>query len=102
MSIARWRRIREGIAGLHYAPLRRLRLGRPVGPPPPGVRDTSRVRTAVDRFIEAALEKAGLTLGPEAPREALVRRVSFALSGLPPSPDEIAAFLSDPARAEAR
>src|SRR5439155_7996053 len=50
---------------------------------------------AVDRFIEAALEKQGLTLGPETSRSTLIRRVSFDLTGLPPTLSEIETFLND-------
>ena len=57
----------------------------------------SRVRGPVDRFIQRALEDRGLTLGPDADRATLIRRLSFDLTGLPPTPDEIAAFVDDPA-----
>jgi len=59
------------------------------------VRDAARVRTAIDHFVEAALEKQGLSLGLEADRATLLRRVSFDLTGLPPSLSEMAAFLED-------
>src|SRR5436190_13550944 len=52
-------------------------------------------RTDVDRFIVAALEKKGLSLGPEADRATLIRRVSFDLTGLPPAPAETDALLAD-------
>jgi hypothetical protein len=52
-------------------------------------------RTAVDRFVLAALEAKGIALNPEADRATLVRRVSFDLTGLPPTVGEIDAFLSD-------
>ncbi|HLJ12498.1 MAG TPA: PSD1 and planctomycete cytochrome C domain-containing protein [Planctomycetaceae bacterium] len=61
----------------------------------PAVSDSTRLRNAVDRFIEAALENEQLTIGPEAGRGTLIRRVSFDLTGLPPAPEEIAAFLDD-------
>ena len=50
----------------------------------------------VDRYILASLEEAGLRPSPEADRHALLRRVSFDLTGLPPAPDLIQAFVSDP------
>ena len=56
----------------------------------------SRARTDVDRFILANLDAAGLTLSPDAKPERLVRRLYFDLIGLPPSPQEIDAFLNDP------
>src|SRR5262249_20796398 len=67
----------------------------PKGPPVPAVKDDARVRTAVDRFLEAALEKHGLSLGPESDRATLLRRVCFDLTGLPPTPAQIAAFVGD-------
>jgi hypothetical protein len=69
----------------------------PSRPSPPAVRDDRRVRGRIDRFIQRALEDRGLTLGPDADRATLIRRVSFDLTGLPPSPDAIAAFVADPA-----
>jgi hypothetical protein len=67
---------------------------RPVRPSLPGVRDESWVRTPIDRFILARLEKEGLTPSPEAPPETLVRRVSLDLIGLPPSPAEVDEFVA--------
>jgi hypothetical protein len=61
----------------------------------PSVHHPERARTVIDRFILAALEKKKLTLGPEADRLTVLRRVSFNLTGLPPSPREIEAFLLD-------
>jgi Protein of unknown function (DUF1553)/Protein of unknown function (DUF1549)/Planctomycete cytochrome C len=63
-------------------------------PPSPG--DHRRVRNAIDRFIQKSLERQGLTLGPDADRPTLIRRVSFDLTGLPPQPEEVAAFVADP------
>jgi hypothetical protein len=68
-----------------------------VRPRPPDVRDDRRLRTPVDRFVQHALEGIGLSLGPDADRGTLIRRVSFDLTGLPPSPAEIEQFLDDPA-----
>jgi hypothetical protein len=53
------------------------------------------IRTPVDAFILAQLEKDGLTPAAEADRTTLIRRVTFDLTGLPPTPDEIDAFLKD-------
>jgi len=61
----------------------------------PTVKDTARVRTPVDRFILAALEKNKLTLNNPVSRERLLRRVTFDLIGLPPTPEEIEAFVKD-------
>ncbi|MBN8249517.1 MAG: DUF1549 domain-containing protein, partial [Verrucomicrobia bacterium] len=62
---------------------------RPALPP---VRDGSRVQTPVDAFVQASLEARGETLAPPADPRSLLRRVSFDLTGLPPSLDEIRAF----------
>jgi hypothetical protein len=64
-------------------------------PAAPAVRDRAPVRTPIDRFIQKALEDGGLTIGPPADRTALIRRLSFDLTGIPPSPDEITAFVND-------
>ncbi|MCA1686681.1 MAG: DUF1549 domain-containing protein, partial [Planctomycetia bacterium] len=69
---------------------------RPVRPGPiPAVTDGDWVRTPVDAFILAGLETAGLRPSPEADRRTLIRRATFDLTGLPPSPDEVDAFLKD-------
>lgn len=51
--------------------------------------------TAVDRFILARIEEAGLQPSPPQERAALMRRATFDLTGLPPTPEEVAAFVSD-------
>ncbi len=63
--------------------------------PVPAVRDAARIRNDIDRFLQAALEDEQLSLGLEADRATLIRRVCFDLTGLPPTPDEIMAFLAD-------
>jgi mono/diheme cytochrome c family protein len=70
---------------------------RPSRPPLPDVHNTGWVRTPVDRFVLARLEKEGLSPAAEAPLETLVRRVSLDLVGLPPSPSEVDAVLADAA-----
>ena len=61
----------------------------------PAVRDPAWVRTAVDRFILARLEQQGLRPAPPASRLTLVRRATYDLTGLPPTPAEVAAFMAD-------
>ncbi|MFN0198632.1 MAG: PSD1 and planctomycete cytochrome C domain-containing protein [Planctomycetaceae bacterium] len=68
------------------------RLQSPTLPP---VKKPQACRTPIDRFIAAELDRAGLPFNPEADRNTLIRRVSFTLTGLPPTPDEIATFLAD-------
>ena len=62
---------------------------------PPTVRHASQVRNAIDRFVLKKLEDKGLSLAPEAKPLTLMRRAFFDLTGLPPTPDEVQAFLSD-------
>jgi hypothetical protein len=57
--------------------------------------DAESVRNPIDSFILARLEREGLQPSPEANRTTLIRRVMLDLTGLPPSPDEVDAFLSD-------
>ena len=69
---------------------------RPVqDPPPPAVGDPAWPRSGIDRFILAKLESRGLRPARTADRRTLLRRVTFDLIGLPPSPEEIEAFLHD-------
>ena len=67
----------------------------PARPALPAVSDASLARNDIDRFVLAKLESAGLSLSPEAPRETLIRRVTLDLTGLPPTPDDVAAFVAD-------
>jgi hypothetical protein len=67
----------------------------PVRPAVPAVQHAERVRNPIDAFVLAALEKKGLSLSPEADRLTLLRRAYFDLVGLPPTPQEIDAFLAD-------
>lgn len=63
--------------------------------PLPAVRDLAWARRTIDRFTLASMEKHGLTPSPEADRRTLVRRVTFDLVGLPPTPEEVEAFVAD-------
>ena len=67
----------------------------PEPPPLPKVKDTRWPRNEIDRFVLAGMESAGLKPNPEADRATLVRRLSFDLTGLPPTVEEVDAFLSD-------
>ena len=63
---------------------------------PPSVEDESWCRSPLDRFILAGLEARRLKPASPATREQLIRRVTFGLIGLPPTPGEIDAFVTDP------
>jgi hypothetical protein len=63
---------------------------------PPQVKDTSWIHTPIDQFILGALEAKQLHPNPAADRRTLIRRAYFDLLGLPPTPEEVDAFLSDP------
>ena len=67
----------------------------PVRPALPAVKDAAAVRNPIDRFILARLEENNLSFAPEADRRTLLRRLSFDLTGLPPTPQEIDDFLND-------
>ncbi len=67
----------------------------PVRSPIPCVSTPDRVQNPIDSFVLAALEAKGLTLSNDATREVVLRRASFDLIGLPPSPNEVREFLAD-------
>src|SRR5947209_1156576 len=67
----------------------------PVRPAVPEVRDSAWVRNPIDSFILHSLEAKRLAPNAEAAKLALLRRVTFDLTGLPPTPDEQFAFLAD-------
>ena len=64
--------------------------------PAPDVKNTAWPKDDIDRFILEKLESQKLTPNPPADRGALLRRTSFVLTGMPPSPEQIAEFVSDP------
>src|SRR2546426_463730 len=67
----------------------------PVRPKIPAVQGFAWVRNSIDTFILAKLEAAGLQPAQAASREQLIRRATFDLIGLPPTPEEIDAFVND-------
>ena len=67
----------------------------PVRHDPPAVDDPAWDKQPIDRFVLAKLREKGFDHAPEAPRNLLLRRLSFDLTGLPPTPAEIAAFEND-------
>jgi mono/diheme cytochrome c family protein len=62
---------------------------------PPEVQDTNWISTPVDNFILARLEKEGMKPSPPADKRTLIRRATFDLTGLPPTPAEAQAFVDD-------
>jgi hypothetical protein len=62
---------------------------------PPDVKATAWCQTTIDQFVLAKMEPAGVTPNPAASKRQLIRRLYFDLIGLPPKPEEIAAFESD-------
>jgi len=64
-------------------------------PTPPAVRNRSWVRNPIDAFVLSKLEREGIQPSPEADGATLLRRLSLDLTGLPPTPEEVAAFLAD-------
>ncbi|MEX2261431.1 MAG: PSD1 and planctomycete cytochrome C domain-containing protein [Bryobacteraceae bacterium] len=68
---------------------------KPLRPPVPEVRNSALGRTPVDAFLLEKLEAKKLSFAPEASRTKLARRAYFDLIGLPPTPEEVDAFVSD-------
>ncbi|HJT36351.1 MAG TPA: DUF1549 domain-containing protein, partial [Pirellulales bacterium] len=62
---------------------------------PPAVNNTLQVRNPIDAFIVAGLEARGMAPSPPADQRTLIRRLSFDLLGLPPTPQEVAQFIAD-------
>jgi mono/diheme cytochrome c family protein len=66
-------------------------------PPVPELRNPqSAIRNPIDAFVRAKLAEKGLAMAPEADRRTLIRRLTFDLHGLPPTPEEVATFEADP------
>jgi len=85
--------------GVYTAAERRHWAFQPIADPaPPAFADPAAkawIRTPVDAFVLASLRDAKLQPAPEADRATLIRRVAYDLTGLPPTPEEIAAFVAD-------
>lgn len=69
-------------------------IRRPTAPLSEGA-DSARVRNPIDAFVLARLQHAGLSLSPDADKATLIRRATFDLTGLPPTPAQIDAFIAD-------
>ena len=82
--------------GIDFAEARKFWAFQPVqDPPPPAVRQQAWPSSPIDRFLLAKLEEKGIAPAAPADRRTLLRRVTFDLIGLPPTPREIDDFLSD-------
>jgi hypothetical protein len=80
-------------SGAEYQP--HWSLIAPTRPAVPAVKNAGWVRNPIDNFVLAELEKRGLTPADEADRRTLARRVSLDLTGLPPAPADVEAFVND-------
>jgi hypothetical protein len=69
---------------------------KPAQAQPPDIRQRGQPRTPIDAFVLKRLEADGVSFAPRAKPETLARRTWFDLTGLPPTPDELDAFLADP------
>jgi mono/diheme cytochrome c family protein len=67
----------------------------PARPPAPAVKNANWVRTPIDAYVLSKLEREGLAPSPEADKVTLLRRLHFDLVGLPPTVEDVDAFLAD-------
>jgi len=94
LTAEQMQRIRQWIAqGAIYEP--HWAFIAPKDSPLPAVKNASWPKNPIDRFILARLEEEGLSPSPEADRRTLIRRLSLDLTGLAPTPSDVAAFLAD-------
>src|SRR6266404_5651131 len=66
-----------------------------VRPPIPAIKNRAWPRNPIDNFVLAKLEAANLAPAPQTDRRTLLRRLSFDLTGLPPTPEDVARFVGD-------
>src|SRR4051812_3209453 len=66
-----------------------------IPPPFTSAADKAWVKTPIDAFLLAGLKKAGLKPAPQADRITLICRITYDLTGLPPTPEEVEAFVRD-------
>ncbi len=92
---AEWPDSKSAIRNPQSAIQQRWAFVKPVRPAPPQVKNSSWVRTPIDNFILARLEKQGLAPSPEAEKVSLIRRLSLDLTGLPPAIEEVDQFTGD-------
>lgn len=85
----------ESLDARDQSPAKHWAYVKPVKPAPPVVKHVELVRNPIDNFLLARLEQEGLSYSPEASKETLARRVSLDLIGLPPTPQELTAFVND-------
>ncbi len=78
------------------ATMRKWPFYRPQSVEPPSLKRSEWVRNDIDAFVLAKLREQGLSPAPRASKQELIRRVYFDLIGLPPTPEEMDAVLSDP------
>lgn len=88
-TVSRTTRLKEGRQHWSFQPVK--------VPQVPQVQHAEWVRSDIDRFIRARQEQSGITPNPDAARPALLRRVTLDLTGLAPTPQELAEFVSDAA-----
>lgn len=91
--LERW--IADGARNEGVANARHWAYVAPVRPPVPPTKSPRWVRNPLDAFVLARLESEGLQPSPEADRQTLIRRATLDLTGLPPTPKEVDAFLAD-------
>lgn len=92
-SGARWPRT---TAAKPAAPKQTLWSFQPITrPDPPSPKNSAWPRNPIDNFILARLEKESISPSPEAAKTTLIRRLTFDLTGLPPTPAEVSAFFAD-------